>query len=341
MEDAHHVDPGQPSARGGKVEKSAVIRLLATGLRTEAVAKRISGQVGAHEQFSIRDLHEVLAEVVAILKERRLLPPAETAFSERYGVVLALAALRQETPRLLPAEAATLRDNPHVHLTAADLDDLRISARRVVEAYLDHGNPSLEFPQPRRSKPHDIALQYAEALLRQEEILEALKDVDPEDLPLQAALTGADRERVEDFLLYRNLMGRFETLDSLVDQWERSVVWLERDAESCDHEDFSDRLLSRDSLEEALMLISPESGQAGVGHIRALDERFVAASDPVSASIRPNSPWRPQRWWWFRVPHHMGDSFRIRLEHVAPAAAQEAFASRKDPPGGPDRETAD
>ena len=123
-------------------------------------------------------------------------------------------------------------------------------------------------------------------------------------------------------------MGRFETLDSLMDQWERSVGWVEDDPESYDHEEFSDRLISRDSLEDALVLISPVSRQPLARGIEALDERFFAATDAVSTTVRPCSHWLPQRWWWFRVPQPIGKRFYDRLTEVAPAAARDVLGGR-------------
>jgi hypothetical protein len=290
-------------APGPGAVNTAVVRLLAAGVPLEAIPERISKQSEAHGPFSVQDLRGVLADVAAILQEKRLLPPAEAAFIEGFGAVLAHAALSQETPRLSPQEAAvSLRSDPRVRPTATDLDELKVLAERLLQAYLANDGGAPEVPSPRTSERHNVALQYAVALVRQEEIVETLKNVHRDTLPFQAALTGTDRDRIEDFLLYRNLMGRFETLDSLAGQWERSVVWVENDPESYGQEEFADRLISRDALEDALRLLSPISRQTLDSRIRRLDERFYAATRSASQSIRPSSPWKPQAWWWFRVP---------------------------------------
>jgi hypothetical protein len=321
----------------GTVERSTVIRLLAAGVPPSGIVDRLSKRSEPHQGFSPEDLKSVLSDAGVALKEKRLLPPAETAFTEGFGAVLALASLSQEKPRLSPAETASMHGDRRIRPTATDLDELRTLAQRLIHAYLARDPASPEYPRPKTRVRHNIALRYAEALLRQEEILDGLEQIDPQASPLQAALTGTDRGSIEGFLLYRNLMGRFETLDSLADQWERSVIWVENDPASYGHEDFSDRLISRDSLEDALGLLSPRSRRGLEHRIRLLDERFFAATQAVSVSTRPCSPWCSQRWWWFRVPRLLGESFQHRLRHVAPAAAQEALATRKDPSRRPGR----
>jgi hypothetical protein len=265
-----------------------------------------------------------LAEAAALLQDKRLLPPATAAFSDGFHAVVALAALAHEPPMLTPENARHLRHDPSVRPTAADLDDLRHLGQRLISSFLANDVDSPEFPRPRAIERHHIALQYAEAVLRQEEILEAFRDARAEDLPLQTGLSSAERSRVEDFLLYRNLMGRFETLDSLVDGWRRAVSGAEASAASIGHEDVSDHLMGRDSLAAVLDLISPPSRSLLDSPIRSLDMRFFAATRPVSSSIRPCSPWQPQDWWWFRVPSPMGEHFLDRLTVVAPAAADDA-----------------
>ena len=162
-----------------------------------------------------------------------------------------------------------------------------------------------------------------------------------DDAPLQTALPAQERNRIAEFLLYRNLKGNFETLDSMVAAWQRFAETLRNHPESLGHEEYDDWLTKRDSLEEALSLLSPGTRKDVEARVRRLDERFAGATRAVSTSIRPHSPWRPQRWWWFRVPRDMGESFRARLEHVAPAAAQETLPVHTEPSNQPGREAAD
>ena len=239
------------------------------------------------QRLSLEDLQRLLAEAASILEEKRLLPPAESAFSESFRSLEKLAELRERNASSIsPTEAAAVLDEPAVRLIAEDFSDLRIRARR-----------SLEEDVPRDY----VALQFAQALLRQEEILDAFRTLDPDESPLQAGLQGTDRDRINELLLHQNLMGRFETLDLLVHGWERFVRGIEDDAKSYGHEEFADRLIARDLLEDALGLISP-AGRRDLEHrVRAWDERFHAATRPVPVSTRRERRWRPQRWWWFRV----------------------------------------
>jgi hypothetical protein len=242
------------------------------------------------------DVEAVLRETAALIGEKALLPPAQAA----------------------------LLGKPGVEASVSELDAVRSLSERILRAYLAGPSDSSLQPDPKGQKDHYAALRYAEALVRQEEVLEALSRLDSGTAPLYAGLTGADRKRVDEYLLYRNVRGRFETLDSLVDLWERSVVWADDSGESYTHDEYVDRLTSRDSLEEARSLVSPAARETLDRRVRPLDERFFDATRAVSDSISPCSPWRPQRWWWFRVPRVLGRHFQERLEHVAPAAATEA-----------------
>jgi hypothetical protein len=223
---------------------------------------------------SSRDLLGILARAAALVRERDLLPPAQAAFLETPGV---------ETP---PAE----------------LDALRSRSEQVLRAYLA-GSGDSDY----------AALRYVEAILRQELILDELSSIDPNGAPLLARLSGMDRKRVDDYLLYRNVRGRFETLDSLVELWERTVDWVVERGDTYTHDEYVDRLTSRDSLAEAVSVLSPSSRAALDRRVTALDQRFLDATRAVSDSIRPRVPWRPQRWWWFRVPLVLGQHFQDRL----------------------------
>jgi len=260
-----------------------------------AIENRLSSERSRPQAGVRRDLKAILTDATALVREKSLLPPAEAAFIEK---------------------------NREASL---ELQSLRSLAECLLRACISQFSDSSVLPDPKREQTHYTALRYAEALVRQEAVLEALGRMNSSNAPLQNDMTGPDRNRIDDFFLYRNVKGRFETLDSLIDLWERSVAWVKDKAESYLYEEFVDRLISRDSLEDALSLLSPTGRQTLESRVRSLDERFVHATRPASSSIRPRSPWRPQRWWWFRVPSPMGVSFRDRLEHVAPAAVQEAL----------------
>lgn len=266
----------------------------------DAVTRELASEAdGSHHPR--RELGSILAHSAMLVREGSLFPPAAAAYCDKHGVpVSEFEAIRSLSERLLRALTAPAGD-------------------------------ASAFPDPKRERSHYLALRYAEALVRQEEVLETMGRVDSTSAPLQDQLPDAERARLDEFLLYRNTSGRFETFDSLIDLWERTVIWVEDDGERYTHDEFVDRLHSRDSLEEALAVLSPAVRDDAGSRVPSLDQRFVDGTHPVSSSIRPASPWKRQSWWWFRVPPIMGKHFQIRLEHVAPTAAREALAAQPAP----------
>jgi hypothetical protein len=107
----------------------------------------------AIEKRSSRDLLEILANAAAVVRERDPLPPTQAAFLETPGV---------ETP---PAELGALRSR----------------SEEVLRAYLA-GSGDSDY----------AALRYAEAIVRQELILDELSRIDPNSASLQGKLSGMD-----------------------------------------------------------------------------------------------------------------------------------------------------
>jgi hypothetical protein len=280
-------------------EDDGVLRLLAAGMSLDAIESRLVSERGPTPAGARRDPKAILDRAAALVRDKSLLPPAEAAFLEKHGIA------------------------------TSELDQLRSLSERLLRTSISEASRSSVLPDPKHERRHYTALRYAEALVRQDEILDALSRVDSSNAPLQSGLTEPDRKRIDDFLIYRGTKGRFETLDSLTDVWERSVAWVEDKGESYTHDEFVDRLITRDSLEDALSLVSPAGREPLESRVRPLDQRFLHGTRAVSTSIRPPSPWRFQGWWWFRVPRRIGKSFQARLEHVAPAAAQEALTAHK------------
>lgn len=256
------------------------------------------------------DLRAVLASAAALTRETSLLPPAESAFLKKH---------------LLPP-AGAFREQSGVELSLADLDVLRSLAGELIGSYLAVEGESSELPDPRHVAMHSAALQYAEAVLHQQEVLEELNRARLADASLHARLTETDRRRIEEFLLFTG----GKTLDTWVESWQRCVVWVETDPEHIVFEVYETRLGTRDGLAHAMSLVSPTSRAFLESRLGPLDERFSRATREVSTSIRPCSPWQPQPWWWYRVPSRLGEHFKARLEHLAPAAAREALAAQGD-----------
>jgi len=222
--------------------------------------------------------------------------------------------------------AGAFEDEPGIELSVADLDHLRSLAGELIDSYLAAEDESSELPDPRHVAMQSAALQYAEALVHQRDVLEELRRARLVDTSLHAQMTAADHRRVEQFLLFSG----GKTLDAWVDSWRGCVSWVEDDPELIVFESYEPRLGTRDGLEHALSLLTPTSRTFLESQLAPLDERFAHATREVSTSIRPPSPWKPQPWWWYRVPSRLGEHFKSRLEDLAPAAAREALAAHDD-----------
>jgi hypothetical protein len=202
----------------------------------------------------------------------------------------------------------------------ADLDRLRTLSERLIGRYLGDDGEANYTPGDPDSQQHSVALQYVEAVLRQGEVIQRLKGLG-DDAPLHTALPEPDRKRTDEFLLYRNLRGTFETLDSLIAAWQRLGAALKDRPESLLYEEYDDWLTKRDSLEDVLSLLSPATRDDLEANVRRLDERFLEATRPVRTSIKHRSPWAPQRWWWYRVPNGL-ESWSGRVPPGTPGVSR-------------------
>jgi hypothetical protein len=244
----------------------------------------------------------VLAEAAAITSKKSLLPPTKAGFVDGFAGLLTQAALVRERAPMPTGVPQTPQSDSDGEPVVPDLDSIRQLAERLLTAYLVDDCDSPDRPRPEVQEEHGIALRYVEALMRQEEVIQALAEVDPGNSPLHASLAGRDRERINEFLLYRSIMGRFHTLDTLVDEWKRLVNALEDHPDAVLREEYEDWLTARDALANALSMLPPPKRWEAESQVRRLDSRFLALSRPVATPIRPASGWRVQAWWWFRVP---------------------------------------
>jgi hypothetical protein len=301
----------KPSARPGGAApglNSAVFRLLARGSSLGDVAEQMSGR--RQPGVSVDDLRRVLIHARTVVREDALLPPVEAAF---FG-------------RVLTPPAGARQGAPGAEVSQRHREALRALALELIESHL-----AVE-PAPREPRDagqvavRSAALQYAEALLRQEEVLDDLEQAANDASSVHSSLTGTDRTRIEEFILYR----RGRRLDALLDSWESCVRSVERDDQTLMHEEYHNWLDVRDALNAALTLLSPAARPPLASPLGALDERFLQATREVSTSVLPQRPWRSQAWWWYRLPRRPGPSFRARLQHVAPAAAEEALTPTDD-----------
>jgi hypothetical protein len=276
-------------------EKNSLLRLLAAGSEPDAPAD------------DVRTALRQAADLVA--RERPLLPPAEAALVDGLPGVLIFAAMTRSGAPVPTADAyAGLKaTRPSAH----DLESLHELSKRVLGALLQTERFAEEV-QGIPPEQQSLGLQYAEAVLRQAEVVTRLEKLGS-DAPLQSGLADPERERVDAFLLYRNLRGRFQTLDSLVASWRRLARLLADRPQSLQFEEYCDWLVRRDDLEEILMLLSPTTRRDIERGIRDLDERFAQSTISTPVAVRRASPWSAQRWWWYRRPEPIAPDFLARL----------------------------
>lgn len=285
-----------------------LLRLLAAGLSPPAIAARRTE--GSHADISESDVRAALAGVDVLVRDTPLLSPARAGFLGR---------------RLLPP-AGAFGGSPGIDVSVEHLDELRTLAVSLLTAHATHQetDPAEPTAQPAPSM-RSAALQYAEAILAQAELIDTLEHAAGDDNSLHAALDPRDRLRLRDVLLYR---GRTEPLTA---RWTRGVDAIQRRSPCVIHETYIDGLSARDAIEEAAGVLSPVGRATLDRRVRPADERLVNATRAVASSVCPSEPWRPQPWWWYRLPRDLSQSFRERLQHVAPEVAREL--DETDPTG--------
>jgi hypothetical protein len=249
-------------------------------------------------------VRRVLTDARNVARNTSLSPPARAAFFSR---------------TLLPP-AGPFGAAPGAKVSVSDTEALRSLAISLIDRYLDESVDSDDPPDPKNNPMHSAALQYVEAVLRQHEIVEDLNRASTDPSSLHAALTDPERSRVHEVLL--NCGGL--RLDSLLDRWQRVVEHTQNTPESLGFEEYENWLRARDVLGDVMSVLSPSSREILESRVRPLDESLWRATREVPSSIRPVSPWRPQGWWWYRVPRRVATSFNERLADVAPSAATNA-----------------
>jgi hypothetical protein len=236
-------------------------------------------------------------------------PPMRRAGSVDPKPVVELAAqLAYKRELSPPAKAAFLAAHPEAR---PNFEHWPQRAHAVLAALLSEGSARL-------TDETRLALQYAAAVVQQQEILQALATVNASSAPRHAALPGPDRDRVENYLLYIGMpSGIKHTVDRIVDTWAKLVGIMEVGDEHWYYEEHVNWLVARDHLAVVLSLLSWPPRTALEAEVRALDDRFAAATAPLSTTIERRDPWRPRGWWWFRRPKTLNLDFRKRLERLS------------------------
>ena len=147
-----------------------------------------------------------------------------------------------------------------------------------------------------------VSLKYAEALMRQEEAVQRLQAVNPEEAPLHSSLQGLERERVEEFVAAACSVGwRFIVLDKALESWERFSAsigeggWM--------REEFENALDGRDRLHWFRELIISDVRQTLDLRLDTADSRYLEATVETEraqyACGKRDGGWQ---WWWWRKP---------------------------------------
>jgi hypothetical protein len=237
---------------------------------------------------------EAVDRIPTYLRER--LAPGEASDVVRNIVRHASSLVRHDTLSP-PAEAGFLSVTG---LARGDVGAVSVRAEQLLAAFLDGESRVRD-----SIDDHDrrTAFYYAAALLKQRRALAAIEQARERVPSIDGVLTGADRERVTDYLVNRSALGGVvETLERHVSSWQRLIESLECGGESLTSDDLQQSFIARDAIEVALGLMTPKTRARIADQVEPLDQRFHAASVPSRIPLDPPVPWRPRSWWWFHRP---------------------------------------
>lgn len=288
------------------VRASAVLNALSLGTPLTETAERLS----RYPRTSVgrEDVESAIRDALAALRNDALLPSVEAGFR---GARFLLPRCVKREERVPPTATVPC---------GQDLAELRAAAERLLEEYLTSGSVPADLRDAELAPSGALAMQFARRLLLQKEGIQDLADAAADPASLHHDLTPSDRARVEASLLNRE---RFATLDELTADWRGLVESLATRPSSWLYEEYEDRLIRRDRLEDAVSLASPSSRTRIDSVLRPEDERFFEVTRGVGSSVATRDPWVPQRWWWFRVPAEPADAFLEMLDRRAPLVAAE------------------
>jgi hypothetical protein len=226
-------------------------------------------------------------------------------------IVRHTAALIRDRPLLAPARRGFLEWS---HLPGPAVDELRSQAQRVLnELVADDAAVTAD----RRTSGAQSALDYAAAVITQERALAAFEK-ERQTTPI---LREASRKRVDDYLLYRSMVGPPKTLQGLMRRWERCVEEIADSPGGILFEEFEQDLLVRDYLGDIGALVGPDEQDAFAAPLHACDRRFWELTLEVHTSLRSHFVWAADGWWWFRLPRKPGERFRSYLTSLSPELA--------------------
>lgn len=270
------------SIRGAGFSASAVLHLLSLMNSEDEVISYVSSlsMPGASRELTRGDVRACAAFGGNLARNRRLSPPAAARFARDQGNV---GENNEEEVR--PWAATVLGATAEGLGRQEMLDEHEELSDEMVRKALAYG-----------------------AVLASDEDLPTLGE-SPEERYMRGQLSTEDRQLVEDFCKYHWSIGvvlLMATPEDWLGRWRQTVERVEA-VYSDDIHELTNSLATRDLLEDLTSLLTPPGQDALRRDIRPWDERYDAATRAVSVSLMGNQvPWRPKRWWWYRVPVRLG-----------------------------------
>lgn len=292
---------------------SDILNLAAIGMPLEDIAARLSTRGPLSPAVSLEDVRSALRQAATHIENTPLLEPVQAGF------------VISSSPPPAASSAEARRASTPPEIAEAELPNLREAARSLIAEYLNGPGVPRALRTEAAAWQGSIALRLAERLLLQEEGLAELAAAARDPSSVHSRLTPGDRALVDAALLAR---GRVVRIDAWISSWTKAISGLIAHPNTITYEDHEERLIRRDALEDVLALLSPSAVRTVREPVSELDGQFLAMTQDAGASISPPRPWRPQRWWWYRIPRHPGHAFRDRIAHVAPQAATKVLRNR-------------
>ncbi len=233
----------------------------------------------------------MFCEIATTLRHADLIPPCEAGF---------LSTVR------------TGSEDAGRGVSRSDFVRLRRRASQLVQQYLEGFDPLRK-----ESAPADrLALRFAEALVRQEEMRRSLDQLSAETAPVHARLSAAERNRVDDLVLFRGIRSPLATFDSLLRSWSNLVEHGKDGYSGVMFDEYVDWLMLRDALERASTMLQLVSLSRVRALLDPLDERFEATTRESARAVSERACWSALSWWWYRVPLEPDPGFARALDSL-------------------------
>lgn len=266
------------SIHGTRVGVTTVLHLVARMKSADAVVEYLStfSMGDAPRKVGIPDVHACIRYAARLARTKSLSRPAVARFRREL-------ALNEESYRTVVTWATLVLD------VASDSPDLDSVVKRSPEIDRELAT---------------AALDYAAALCADE--WPSVMDRDfVSNLTLGVDMSEADLGKIEDFCTYHTSIGlglRVPTTAAWVDLWSTLVERVEAGYREDIHE-LTNALDARDLLEDLASVIRPDPQVKLRAMFASLDRRYELATTDIPVSLLgKDSPWVPQRWWWWRAP---------------------------------------